>query len=223
MTPLQNRLTELYGKLPDEVTLVAVSKFHPAELIREAYDCGQRDFGESRAQELLEKKGQLPGDIRWHFIGHLQKNKVKSIVPFVHLIHSVDSLPLLAEIDKQANKAGRVIPVLLELHVAEETTKSGFAPNELMQMFESGTWKSMHNVKISGLMCMATNTDDIERICSDFDEALSVYDDVKKRFFNDNPDFFIKSWGMSHDWTEAISHGSSMVRIGTYIFGQREY
>lgn len=223
MTSLQNRLTELYGKLPDEVTLVAVSKFHPAELIKEAYDCGQRDFGESRAQELLEKKVQLPEDIRWHFIGHLQKNKVKSIVPFIHLIHSVDSLPLLTEIDKQANKAGRVIPVLLELHVAEEATKSGFAPNELMQMLESGIWKSMHNVKISGLMCMATNTDDIERICSDFDKALSVYDDVKKRFFNGNPDFCIKSWGMSHDWTEAISHGSTMVRIGTYIFGQREY
>lgn len=223
MTALQSRLEAIKAEIPEGVKLVAVSKFHPATLIKEAYDCGQRDFGESRAQELLLKKDALPADIRWHFIGHLQKNKVKAILPFVYLIHSVDTYQLLAEIDRQAEKVGKVVPVLLELHVAEEDTKSGFTPEELMQMLEDGDWKSLHKVRISGLMCMATNTDDSERIHEDFRKALTVFNEVKERYFKADEAFAIRSWGMSGDWKEAVEEGADMVRIGTAIFGEREY
>lgn len=223
MTTLQRRLEAIRAEIPEGVRLVAVSKFHPAPLIREAYDCGQRDFGESRAQELLLKKELLPQDVRWHFIGHLQKNKVKAIVPFVCLIHSVDSYALLEEIDRQAQKVGRKIDVLLELHVAQENTKSGFSPDELLQVLEQGEWRKLQGVRIKGLMCMATNTDDKLRIRSDFAKALSVFNEVKGKYFENDDAFEIKSWGMSGDWKEAVEEGSDMVRIGTAIFGEREY
>lgn len=223
MTTLQSRLEAIRAEIPEGVRLVAVSKFHPAPLIREAYDCGQRDFGESRAQELLLKKELLPQDVRWHFIGHLQKNKVKAIVPFVYLIHSVDSYALLKEIDRQAQKIDRKIDVLLELHVAQESSKSGFAPDELLQVFEQGEWRKLQGVRIKGLMCMATNTDDKLRISSDFAKALSVFNEVKGEYFENDDAFEIKSWGMSGDWKEAVEEGSDMVRIGTAIFGEREY
>ena len=221
MTSLKERINSILQTLPEGVRLVAVSKYHPASMIQEAYDAGQRIFGESHVQELVQKHETLPKDIEWHFIGHLQTNKVKYIAPFVSLIHAVDSEHLLKEIDKQAKKCGRVIPVLMQVHVAKEETKFGFAPEELLSFMESGTWKQYENVSISGLMCMATNTDDEAQIASEFEQAQQLFEMVNGKWLNGK--WKTRSWGMSDDYPIAIEHGSNMVRIGSLIFGERVY
>lgn len=205
------------------VELVAVSKFHPAALIKEAYDQGQRIFGESRVQELQAKHEALPADIQWHFIGHLQPNKVKYIAPYISLIHAVDSYKLLAEINKQAAKHDRVIPCLLELHIAQEESKYGFTPEACTALLEDGAWRALKNVQIAGLMCMASNTPDMVQVRSEFHQARVYFDELKQRFFADDPHFCERSWGMSHDYDVAMDEGATLVRVGTAIFGEREY
>lgn len=216
-------LQEVKATLPPEVELVAVSKFHPAPLLQEAYDQGQRIFGESRVQELQAKQAALPKDIQWHFIGHLQPNKVKYIAPYISLIHAVDSEKLLLEIEKQAAKANRVIPCLLELHIAQEATKYGFPPEACTALLEAGTWRQLRHVQIAGLMCMASNVDDAVQVEEEFHRALAYFNEVKARFFADDPAFCQRSWGMSHDYPLALRQGATLVRIGTAIFGEREY
>ena len=209
------------------VTLVCVSKFHPAEAIMEAYDCGERDFGESRVQELLPKYEALPKDIRWHFIGHLQTNKVKQIVPFVHMIHSVDSLRLLETINREAEKIGRRVKVLLEVHVAKEETKSGFTPEEFLSL--NTQLSTLNNVEVCGVMGMATNTDDqtewrrcfreIKSLASNLIASSPIsYSEASLSSQSERPQI---SMGMSDDYRVAIEEGSTMVRIGSTIFGIR--
>ena len=209
--------------MPSGVRLVAISKYHPISSILEAYNSGQRLFGENHVQELVSKHDALPTDIEWHFTGHLQRNKVKYIVPFVSLIHSVDSLRLLDEIDRQGGKCGRVIPCLLELHIANEESKYGFLPEELDNLLSSGKLKGYEHVSLRGLMCMATNTDDEEQIEREFGYAKSVFDDLKSRYFADDEGFCELSMGMSDDYSIALRHGSTLIRVGTKIFGNREY
>ena len=205
------------------VALVAVSKFHPAPLIKEAYHQGQRIFGESRVQELQAKHEALPADIEWHFIGHLQPNKVKYIAPYISLIHAVDSERLLSEIEKQGAKYQRVIPCLLELHLAEEETKYGFSPEACSEMLERGAWRELKHVQIAGLMCMATQTDDEAQVRREFHTALTLWQEYKQKYFAHDDAFKHRSWGMSHDYHIAMDEGATLVRIGTAIFGEREY
>ena len=183
---LSEKINNIQKTLPAGVRLVAVSKYHPASLIQEAYDAGQRIFGESHVQELVAKHDALPKDIEWHFIGHLQTNKVKYIAPFVSLIHAVDSERLLIEIDKQAKRSGRTIPVLLQVHVAKETTKFGFTPDELLNFMENGDWRQYTNIRFSGIMCMATNTDDEALIASEFEQAKTLFHRIKEKYFCDS-------------------------------------
>lgn len=218
----ENLKTVLVSLKPG-VALVAVSKFHPVEALQEAYDAGQRVFGESHVQELVAKQEVLPKDIEWHFIGHLQTNKVKYMAPFVSLIHAVDSVKLLKEIDKQAQKCGRVIDVLLQIHVAKEETKFGFTPDEVVDVLEAGEWKTLPNVRVVGLMAMATNTDDEGQIAEEFDTVRQLFARLKERFFAESPDFKVLSMGMSGDYLIAQEHGSTMVRVGSMIFGERDY
>ncbi len=220
---IAENLQRVSATLKPDVRLVAVSKFHPVEALLEAYGAGQRIFGENHVQELVAKEKVLPKDIEWHFIGHLQTNKVKYVVPFVSLIHSVDSVKLLKEINKQAEKAERVVDVLLQLHVAAEETKFGFTPDELLEMLAAGEWKSLQHVRVVGLMAMATNTDDEAQIAREFDTVNQVFATVKERFFADEPAFKERSMGMSGDYLIAQEHGSTMVRVGTTIFGERDY
>ena len=212
------RIKEISAALPEGVTLIAVSKYHPAEAIEAAYSAGQRDFGESKAQDLVKKHEELPKDIKWHFIGHLQSNKIKYIAPFVHLIHSIDSYRLLQEVDRHGAKAGRRIPCLLQIHIACEETKFGFTPEECIQLLEAGEWRSLQNIEIRGLMCMASNTDVKEQIEREFAAVHSLFNEIKERFFKDNGSFDILSAGMSDDYPIAIEHGSTHVRIGSSIF-----
>lgn len=216
-------LKEIKDTLKPNVELVAVSKFHSTQLIQEAYNEGQRIFGESRVQELQTKQAELPKDIQWHFIGHLQLNKVKYIAPYISLIHAVDSYKLLAEINKQAAKNNRVIQCLLELHIAEETTKYGLTLKDCTSLLETSNWKDLKNVEIVGLMCMASNTTNNEQVRQEFHTALEYFNDIKTRFFNQSPHFNQRSWGMSHDYTIAMEEGATLVRIGTAIFGERDY
>lgn len=216
-------LNEVRATVKQGVELVAVSKFHPAALIKEAYDQGQRIFGESRVQELQAKHEALSADIQWHFIGHLQPNKVKYIAPYISLIHAVDSYKLLAEINKQAAKHDRVIPCLLELHIAQEESKYGFTPEACTALLEDGAWRALKNVQIAGLMCMASNTPDMMQVRSEFHQARVYFDELKQRFFADDPHFGERSWGMSHDYGVAMDEGATLVRVGTAIFGEREY
>lgn len=220
---LSEKINNIQKTLPAGVRLVAVSKYHPASLIQEAYDAGQRIFGESHVQELVAKHDALPKDIEWHFIGHLQTNKVKYIAPFVSLIHAVDSERLLIEIDKQAKRCGRTIPVLLQVHVAKETTKFGFTPDELLNFMENGDWRQYTNIRFSGIMCMATNTDDEALIASEFEQAKTLFHRIKEKYFSDADTFNECSWGMSGDYPIAIEHGSTLIRIGSMIFGERTY
>ena len=220
---LSEKINNIQKTLPAGVRLVAVSKYHPASLIQEAYDAGQRIFGESHVQELVAKHVALPKDIEWHFIGHLQTNKVKYIAPFVSLIHAVDSERLLIEIDKQAKRCGRTIPVLLQVHVAKETTKFGFTPDELLNFMENGDWRQYTNIRFSGIMCMATNTDDEALIASEFEQAKTLFHRIKEKYFSDSDTFNECSWGMSGDYPIAIEHGSTLIRIGSMIFGERTY
>lgn len=216
-------LREVRASLPEGVKLVAVSKFHPTEYLRAAYDEGQRVFGESQVQELSRKVTELPDDIEWHFIGHLQTNKVKYIAPYISMIDAVDSLRLLREIEKQAAKHDRAIDVLLELHIAEEETKYGFSLDDCRTFLEEGEWRTLSHVRICGLMTMASNVDDSARIADEFDVANRFFQEVKQRYFPDDDAFRERSWGMSHDFPIAVRHGSTMVRIGTAIFGPRVY
>ncbi len=223
MREISEAIAEIRSGIPSDVTLVAVSKYHLPERIKEAYDFGQRVFGENRPQEMTKKQQLLPEDIRWHMIGHLQTNKVKMIAPYVSMIESVDSEKLLKEIDRQAAALGRKIPVLLEIHVAAEETKSGFTPSECHGFFESGRHKIFDNVEISGLMCMASHTDDERRIREDFRKVHELFEKLKSEFFPDDDKFRYRSWGMSDDYRIAIEEGSNVVRIGTKIFGERDY
>ena len=223
MYDVKGNLREVLGNLPAGVNLVAISKFHPNEYIEAAYEEGQRIFGESHEQELAKKVVSLPKDIEWHFIGHLQTNKVKYIAPYISMIESVDSLKLMKEINKQAAKHDRVVKVLLELHIAEEDTKSGFSFDECRELLEAGEWRTMEHVQICGIMMMASNTDDEQQIAQEFDAAYAFFKEVKEKYFADDDAFCERSWGMSHDYRIAVKHGSNMVRVGTTIFGPRIY
>ncbi len=219
-TPAQ-RIEELSRRLPGGVTLVAVSKFHPVEAIRSAYSAGQRVFGESRAQELAAKAPALPPDIQWHFIGHLQTNKVKTVVPLAHTIQSIDSLRLLRAVDAEATKAARTVNVLLQVHVAAEETKFGFSPDELLAIAPEAA--AMTGARVTGIMGMASNTDNTARIEADFDAIRACFDALSAGVFASRPEFSVVSMGMSGDWHIAVAHGSNMVRIGSDIFGERQY
>lgn len=207
----------------DKVTLVVVSKTHPAEKILEIYNAGQRDFGENKVQEMVDKKPQLPEDIRWHMIGHLQRNKVKYIAPFVFLIHGVDSLKLLKEIDKEAAKNNRIIDCLLQIHIAEEETKFGFSENEVEELLRSDELKNLPNIRICGLMGMATNTENETQVKKEFKNLKAFFERLKSEYFAQNECFKILSMGMSGDYLLAIEEGSTMVRVGSAIFGARNY
>ncbi|MCR5680132.1 MAG: YggS family pyridoxal phosphate-dependent enzyme [Prevotella sp.] len=223
MTDIQQRLQQILTTLPQGVRLVAVSKFHPEKQLMEAYEAGQRIFGESHEQELARKVKSLPSDIEWHFIGHLQTNKVKYIAPFISMIEAVDSLKLLREIEKQAAKADRVVRVLLELHIAEEATKYGLTLDACRQLLANGEWRQMEHIHICGLMMMASNIDDEAQIAQEFQTAADFFREVKQQYFADDDAFCERSWGMSDDYLIAISHDTTMVRIGTAIFGPRVY
>lgn len=220
---VRGNLREVQADIPDGVRLVAISKYHPNEYIEEAYAEGQRIFGESHEQELSRKQSSLPADIRWHFIGHLQTNKVKYIAPYISMIEAVDSLKLLREINKQAAKHGRVIDVLLELHIAEEETKYGLTIDGCRRLLAGGEWREMANVRICGLMTMASFVDDEEQIRREFNMAADFFDEVKRDYFAGEDFFCERSWGMSNDYRIAIECRSTMVRVGTKIFGPRVY
>lgn len=212
-------LQEVKKTLPPTVTLVAVSKTKPNELLQEAYDAGQRDFGENYVQELVDKAASLPKDIRWHFIGHLQSNKVKYIAPFVYLIHGIDSFKLLQEVNKQAAKHNRVVNCLLQIYIAKEESKFGFSAQECLDMVQLPEFKNLNNVAICGVMGMASNTTNQAQLHSEFSELKQCFDALKVFV----PQCSIISAGMSGDADIAIEHGSTMVRIGSSIFGKRNY
>ena len=220
---VKGHLREVRSRLPEGVCLVAISKYHPVEYLQAAYEEGQRVFGESHEQELRQKVEVLPNDIQWHFIGHLQTNKVKYIAPYVSMIEAVDSLKLLKEIEKQGAKNNRVIDALLELHIAEEETKYGLTLDACRQLLEEGEWRNMAHVRICGLMMMASNVEDEAQIRQEFRTAHNFFDEVKQRYFAESPYFTQRSWGMSHDYPIAVEEGSTMVRVGTAIFGPRVY
>ncbi len=220
---VKKHLHEVLADLKEGVRLVAISKYHPAEYVMAAYEEGQRIFGESHEQEIRQKHEALPKDIEWHFIGHLQTNKVKYIAPYISMVEAVDSLKLLREIDKQAARCNRVIKVLLELHLAEEATKYGLTLDDCRQLLADGAWRELKHVRLCGLMMMASNTDDETQIAREFQTAADFFDEVKARYFADDPDFCERSWGMSDDYRIAQQHRSTMVRIGTRIFGPRIY
>ena len=219
---IEERLNEVLASLPEGVELVAVSKFHPEDDILRAYRQVQRVFGESREQELSRKYASLPKDIRWHFIGHLQTNKVKYIVPFISLIEAVDSLKLMKEINRQGEKCGRVIDILLELHLAQEDTKSGLTLDECRSLLADGEWRQMANVRICGLMMMASFTDDENQIRREMLAAAAFFEEVKAKYFADAEYFNRRSWGMSDDYEIALKCNSNTIRVGTRIFGPRQ-
>lgn len=219
---IRNNIEKFTQSLPPGCRLIAVSKTQPAEKILEAYHAGQRVFGENKVQELTTKYELLPKDIQWHMIGHLQSNKVKYIAPFITLIHSVDSVKLLQEIDKQARKANRVIECLLQIHIAEEESKFGFSEEEVFQLLES-TLTQMSNIKITGLMGMATLTENSEQVRKEFRGLKSLFEKIKSQCANNRVDMKELSMGMSSDYTIAIEEGSTFIRIGTAIFGERDY
>ena len=214
---------EIRASLPAGVRLVAVSKFKPAEDISALYQHGQRVFGENHAQEMKAKHEILPQDIEWHFIGHLQTNKVKYSAPYVSMIHSIDSFDLLKEVNKHAAKHNRVIPCLLQFHIASEETKFGFSQAECEEMLQSADFQELKNVKIHGVMGMATFTDDQEQVRREFHHLHQIFDELKTHFFSQNPDFKELSMGMTEDYPIAIQEGSTLIRIGSAIFGPRNY
>lgn len=218
---LQQNLNEIKNSIPAGVTLIAVSKSQPIGKIRELYDLGQRVFGENRAQEMTTKYESLPGNIQWHMIGHLQSNKIKYIASYVNFIHSVDSPKVLSEINRQAARFDRVIPCLLQVHIAEEETKFGFSPEEVTQFLRSGTWSEMAHVKVMGLMGMATFTKNEEQIRREFKSLRSLFDKLKQGPVPPAVQMTELSMGMTGDYKIAIEEGSTMVRVGTAIFGER--
>lgn len=222
MSSVAENITRVLGELTTGVRLVAVSKFHPVEKLREAYAAGQRRFGESRVQELLAKEPQMPSDVEWHFIGHLQTNKVRQLIGKTSLIESVDSERLLDLIDKESERSGVVTRVLMQVHVAMEETKSGFLPDVLLEYFRDRRFENLKATHICGVMGMASNTDDMQRVKRDFAAIADIYGKIREM----TPDlrgFDTLSMGMSHDWRLAVAEGSNLVRIGTSIFGEREY
>ena len=223
MSHITAEIHRITAELPTGVRLVAVSKFHPIEALQEAYDAGQRVFGESKVQEMTMKHEALPKDIEWHFIGHLQTNKIKYMAPYVALVHGVDSFKLLAEIDKQARKAGRIIPCLLQIHIAQEETKFGFTTDECRTMLDEGRWRTLDHVRIAGVMGMATNTDDEGQIASEFRTLADFFHEMKDTHFGHDDAFREISMGMSDDYPLAIRHGSTLIRVGSRIFGERIY
>ena len=216
---IKENLAEIRSELPKHVTLVAVSKTKPVELIKEAYEAGQRDFGENYAQELAEKELQLPKDIRWHAIGHLQTNKVKYIAPFVYLIHAVDSLKLLEEINKQAYKNNRKIDCLLQIYIAKEETKFGFSAEECEALFQSEEFKNLRHIRVVGLMGMASNTSNKKQVKDEFHSLKTFFDKLSTL----DRKISILSMGMSSDYKLALEEGSTLLRIGSNIFGERNY
>ena len=218
---IAEQIRKIHEELPGGVSLVAVSKFHPVEALMEAYEAGQRIFGESRVQELLEKIPQMPDDVRWHFIGHLQTNKVKTVVPIAHTIQSIDSLRLLRAVDAEAARTARTVNVLLQVHVAAEETKFGFTPDELLAIAPEAA--AMTGARVTGIMGMASNTDNTARTEADFDAIRACFDALSSGAFASRPEFSVISMGMSGDWHIAVAHGSNMVRIGSDIFGERQY
>ncbi len=218
---IQEQLELLRSEIPDNVTLIAVSKTKPLSDLQAAYDAGQRHFGENKVQEMVEKAAQLPKDIHWHLIGHLQSNKVKYMAGFVHLIHGVDSLKLLQEIDKQAQKAGRIQDVLLQFHIAQEETKFGLELQEANEILESELFKQLKCIRICGVMGMASFTSDVQQIANEFQGLKKVFETLKWQYFPDTTCFKEISMGMSGDYPIAIQNGSTMVRVGSKIFGGR--
>lgn len=223
MSNIAQQIKRFNDELPQGVKLVAVSKFHPIESLQEAYDVGQRIFGESRVQEIAEKHKFMPDDVQWHFIGHLQTNKVRQLVPYVSLVHSVDSLRLLECINSEAKRIDRVINVLLQLHVAKEEHKFGFSIDDCLHLIEDGVLDNMYNVRVCGVMGMATNTDDMTEVQNEFKAIKTVFETLHDGYFADKPYFKEISMGMSEDYRVAIEEGSTLVRIGTAIFGARQY
>ena len=215
---IAERINSISDTLPGGVTLIAVSKYHPAEAIMQAYEAGQRDFGESKAQDLVKKHEALPDDIKWHFIGHLQSNKIKYIAPFIYLIHSIDSYKLLQEVNRHGEKHNRKIACLLQIYIAQEDTKFGFTPDECMEMLENEDWRALENVEIRGVMCMASNTEEEIQIAEEFAKVQKLFKDIKTRFFAENDSFDILSAGMSDDYPIAIENGSTHIRVGSMIF-----
>ncbi len=220
---IKGNLLDVLSQLPAGVKLVAVSKFHPNEAILEAYEAGQRIFGESKVQEMTDKQKSLPKDIEWHFIGHLQSNKIKYMAPYVSMIHGIDSYKLLCEINKQAESSRRVIPCLLQIHIAQEETKFGFSFDECRNLFAQEKWEKLTHISICGLMGMATNTDNLKQIETEFCSLSTFFKEIKHTYFAQNPDFKELSMGMSHDYLQAIAVGSTLVRVGSKIFGERTY
>ena len=223
MSVISDQIKIITETLPDGVELVAVSKFHPVEALKEAYDAGQRIFGESRVQEISQKRLLMPDDVQWHFIGHLQTNKVRQLVPYVSLIHSVDSIKLLESINAESARIGKVVDVLLQLHVAQEETKFGFTCEDCVDLVDKGVLDRLPNVRVCGVMGMATNTDDMGKVREEFKSIKNVFDTLKQRYFADKPYFKEISMGMSDDFHIAMEEGSTLVRIGTTIFGSRGY
>ena len=220
---IKENLSRIKATLPAGVTLVAVSKTHPVEMLQEAYDAGQRIFGENKVQEMTAKSQVLPKDIQWHFIGHVQTNKIKMMAPYVSVIQGVDNFDKLSEIDRQAARFNRHITCLLQLHIAQEETKFGFSADECNAMLDEGKWKELKNITIGGVMGMASNTDNQAQVMGEFRRLKQLFDTYKKKYFHYSPDFNTISAGMSGDYELAIREGSNMVRIGSSIFGERNY
>lgn len=216
------QITRLQKKLPEGVNLLAISKYQPIEAIQEAYDAGQRMFGENHIQEMAAKAAALPKDIQWHFTGHVQTNKIKYMAPFVNLIHAVDSFRLLREIDKHAAKHERRIDCLLQIHIAQEDTKYGLSVDECRHLLSEEPWRELQHVRITGLMAMGSNTDDMEQVRNEFKQIKNLFDELKEKYFPDEPSFCQISEGMTDDYPIAIEEGSNIVRIGSMIFGERK-
>lgn len=219
---IRQNIENIKSKLPEHVKLVAVSKTQPNEYILEAYNSGHKIFGENKVQEIVKKYNDLPNDIEWHFIGHLQTNKVKHIAPFVHLIHSIDSLKLLKEVNKEAIKNERIISCLLQFHIADEETKFGLSLEKAQQILNSAEFVSMRNIKISGVMGMATFTEDGKQVISEFKMLKYIFNTLKNEYFPNSKNFCEISMGMSHDFSFALNEGSTIIRIGSKVFGEHE-
>ena len=220
---IAGQILQLRNSLPQEVSLLAISKYQPIEALQEAYDAGQRMFGENHIQEMAAKAAVLPKDIEWHFTGHLQTNKIKYMASFVSLIHAVDSFRLLREIDKHAAKHNRTIDCLLQIQIAQEETKYGLTVEECRQLLATEPWRELKHIRIAGLMAMGSNTDDMAQVRSEFRRMRQLFDELKVAYFADEPSFAQLSEGMTDDYLIAIEEGSTIVRIGSMIFGERQY
>ena len=223
MGTIADNLIKIQNTIPEQVTLVAVSKTKPEEMIQECYDSGHRDFGENKVQDLVAKYESLPDDIRWHFIGHLQTNKVKYIAPFIHLLHGVDSVKLLRQVDKEGKKNNRIIKCLLQVRIAQEETKFGLLPDVLEVLFKSDLLNTLTHVNVIGLMGMASNTNNEQQVSQEFETLKTYFKKIKTLYFKDKDAFEVLSMGMSGDYELAVNQGSTMIRVGSSIFGERIY